>query len=158
MKGIIVGLLLLLAVPAWAEEYPFKVFAGANAVWFDGPKALPSDFELGATARASMTPHISAVGSLFYGLDNSYLRGSIGARITATDVADPNFSVGLGIQYQASSEPAIRPEEICPDVTIGWRPWAQTLPKIIVGGQGSYGLESNTASVLVAVRYELGTF
>lgn len=154
MKGLMLAALLL-ATPAFAAEYPVKLFAGANAVSFDG--SLPSDFELGGTGRLSASPHLSAVGGVFYGVGHSYLRGNFGFRVTATDVDNRDFSIGIGLQYQASSEPAKRPEEWAPDVTVGWRPFAD-MPKVSVGAQGSYGLDSNTAMLILAVRYELAAF
>jgi hypothetical protein len=136
----------------------FKLYAAANGIWYDGDPTLPPDFEIGATGRASLSPHISGVGSLYYGFDNSYLRGSAGARITATDVNDPNFSIGVGIQYYFSSENDIRPQEWAPDVAIGWKPWPQTMRRLIVGALGTYGLDSKKALLLAGVRYELGNF
>lgn len=155
MKGLILAALLL-ASPAIAQTRDVvAINAGANLVSFDG--TLPSDFELGGTARASLSAHLSLVGGVFFGIDNSYARGSFGGRVTATDVTNPDFSVGFGIQYQASSEPAIRPEEWAPDVTVGWKPFPD-LPKVTVGASGSYGLESNTAMLTLAVRYRLTSF
>lgn len=158
MRKLVV-LLMLLAVPASAQVTApsiFKVFAAANGIWYDGNPKLAPDFEAGATARASLSNHLSGVGSLFYGFDQSYIRASLGGRITATDVSDPNFSIGAGMQYYFSSEPKIRPQEWAPDVTIGWKPWPETIPKLIIGAQGAYGLSSKQAFMLAGVRYELG--
>ena len=72
MKLSIIALLLCLAVPAHGEEV-FKVYAGANAVSWDGAAAkLPSSFELGGNARASLSPHISLVGSAYKGINRDY--------------------------------------------------------------------------------------
>lgn len=152
---IIILALLLAAAPVFAGTPLIKTAAGVNGIWFDD-NAKPSDFELGGNAAARLSPHISLVGAGYYGFQNSYLRGSAGFRVTATDVEDENFSVDLGMQYHLSSEPSIRPEEWAPDASFGWRPWPVDLPKIIIGAQGSYGLESNKAYVTVAVRYILG--
>jgi hypothetical protein len=157
---MLAALFLLCAATATAQEPVFKIYGGANAVWFnvsdEGPVALPSDFELGGNARASLSPHISFVSSVYFGMDHSYVRGTGGLRVTATDVNDPNFSIGLGIQYQASSEPDLRPEELAPDVSIGWKPWPETRPELVVGAQGGYGLDSGQAHVLLALRYYIG--
>lgn len=150
--------LLLLAAPAAAQEKVFKLYGGANAIWFDGPNGLPSDFELGAAGRASLSPHLSLVGSGWYGFSESYLRGTVGARITATDVENKDFSIGIGPEYQLSSEPKPRPEEWCAVVSLGWRPWPETQPNLVVGGQGIYGFESNQASAVLALRYFLKEF
>lgn len=154
-KLLILAALLLVAAPVHAQAPSVvKAAIGANGVWFDDT-AKPSDFELGGNVRASLSPHIAAVGAGYYGFSNSYLRGSAGIRITATDVDNPDFSVGLGMQYNFSSEPSIRPEEWTPDASIGWRPWPAEMPNVILVAQGSYGLDSNTAYVIVGARYAL---
>jgi hypothetical protein len=157
MKRLLL-VLMLLAAPAAAQEKVFAVYGGANVISFDGVAELPRDFEIGGTGRASLSPHISLVGSTFYGIDNSYLRGTAGVRITATDVDNRDFSVGLGAEYQASSEPDLRPEEWTTTVSLGWRPWPDTQPKLILGAGGFYGLDSNQAGALFAVRYLIGSF
>lgn len=158
-KLILIAALLAAAIPAQAADPPvFKLYGGANAVWFNGALDLPSDFELGANLRASLSPHISGVSCLYYGLNHSYLRGSFGVRLTATDVDNRDFSIGVGIQRQLSSRPEVRPEEWAPDVTVGWRPWPQTAPRVILIAQGSYGLDSQQGTVLAGVRYFLTDF
>lgn len=153
-----ITLLMLLAVPALAAEPVFKVYAAANGIWYDAVElvgALPPDLEVGATGRASLSPNISGVGAAYYGFDNSYTRGSIGVRFTATDANDPNFSIGVGIQRHFSSEPRVRPQEWAPDATIGYRPWPDSMPQAVLVAQGFYGLDSHQASVLVGARYAL---
>lgn len=151
---LIVMALACAAVPA-ASEPVARLYVGANAIWFD-ETARPSDLELGGTARASLSPHISLVGSGFFGLENSYARGTAGVRITATDAQRSDFSVGFGAEYQLSSEPSIRPEEWVATTSVGWVPWPDDFPGLIIGGQGGYGLSSNTAYALIAVRHRIG--
>jgi hypothetical protein len=134
-----------------------QVYAGANGIWFDGPDGPPGDLELGGAARASLSPHMSLVGGGFYGVNHSYFRGSAGLRLTVSDVDNPNFSVGVGLQYQASTKPSIRPQEWAPDVSIGWRPWP-SLDRVTVGAQASYGMDSNRAYLIAAIRYRLDLF
>ncbi len=150
-------MLMVCAALANAQERVVKVYAGANTVSFDGATKFPSDYELGGSLRASLSPHISLVGSGWHGLGRSYNRASGGVRVTATDIDNNTFSCGFGIQYQISDNHDIRPEEWCPDATAAWRPWAN-LRKVSVGLQGNYGLTSNQASLLAAVRYELAGF
>lgn len=152
----LIALFLTLAAPAMAQGQEVIKFAlGANGAWYDN-EARPTDFELGGNAAASFTPHLSAVGAAYYGLEHSYLRGSVGFRITSTDVNDPDFSVGIGFQYHASSDPAVRAEEWAPDVTVGWRAWPEQLPRVVLVGQASYGMDTNQAALLVGARYALG--
>jgi hypothetical protein len=157
-KGLIAAafLLAMLAGNVDAQVPIFKVYGGANAVWFNGPDGLPSDFELGGTARASLSPHISLVGSGFWGLDKSYTIGRGGVRITATDVNDPNFSVGIGAEYQVSTKQDIRPEEWIYTASLGFKPWPQVYPRLIIGAQGAYGSESQQGSLILAARFLLG--
>lgn len=153
---LIATLLAVLALPALAAEPVLKAAVGANGLWYDGQVTKsPSDFELGTSARASLSPHISAVGELFYGVNRSYLRASAGPRFTATDADNPNFSIGLGIQYHFSSEASIRPEEWAPDIKLGWRPWPVKAPKVVLNVQSGYGLDSKQVSVLAGARLEV---
>jgi hypothetical protein len=147
-------MLCLLAARQATAEPVLRAYAGANGVWYDGDN--PNDFEAGGNLRASLSPHISLVGAGYYGFSHSYLRGSAGLRITATDANDPNFSVGIGMQRHFSSEPDIRPEEWAPDASIGWRPWAATNPRVILIAQAGYGLDTEKAFALAGVRYEFG--
>ena len=154
---MLLGVLSLLAAPAFGDAV-ITPYLSANAISFDGNAHLPSDFELGAGAAMSLSPHISLVGSGYYGLAQTYLRGQAGFRVTATDVNDENFSIGVGMQYVTSTKPEIRPREWCPDVSMGWRPWPEYAPRLTFAAQGSYGLTSNNAFLLVGLRYALRPF
>jgi len=151
---------VLIAAPASAEIPQIKFYAGAQGAWYDNA-SLPSDFELGGTAKASLQKHLSLVGSSFYGINESYLRGSAGVRYTVAQDAtdDPNrsdFSIGIGAQYNVSSEPEIRPEEWTGDVSVGWRPWPADMPALILVGQSSYGFTSEKVNAILGIRVELG--
>lgn len=163
MKKILLfaALAALLVSPARAAtlEEVVKVAVGVNGVWFDGVNAaFPSDVEAGMTGRASLSPHISVVSSAFYGFDHSYFRGSVGPRITISDVENRDFSMGLGIQYEWASEVEVRPNEWAPAAAVGFKPWPLQAPKVIVGGDASYGLTSNKVRATIAVRYALDLF
>ena len=150
---------LLAATAAQAQEtYPAaKVFGlalGASGVWYDAAGAdNPSDVELGVHARASLSPHISAVGSGAYGLDNQYVTAAGGVRVTATDVKDRTFSIGIGIQYRWYDDELFAPAEWEPDVAVGWKPWEDA--PVIVTGTGAYGLDSERPRATLGVRYRL---
>jgi opacity protein-like surface antigen len=151
-KLILLVMALIVAVPAVADEIVYQAALGASAIWFDN-EARPSDIEGSVNGSASLSPHISAVANAAFGFDHSYVSGAAGLRFTVTDAKDKNFSVGLGIQRHMSSEPALRPEEWAPDVSIGWRPW-ETSPRVSLVAVSAYGLDSNTATVSVGVRYK----
>jgi len=157
MKRIVLSLFLLaLAAPAFAAEPVATLALGANGYWSQGDLDYPPDFELGSNGAASLSPHISAVGGLYFGLGESYLRGSFGARFTATDVNDPNFSIGIGIQYHASSEPDKRPDRTwAPDVSLGWRPSPVNMPRVVLIAQAGYGLKDEQGWLLAGARYLL---
>lgn len=156
--AVLALLVTILAVLLWAPaaradtEPVLKLYAGANGVWYDGPNGFPSDYEAVLAPRISLTPHLSLVGSAAYGFIHQYTRGGGGARVTITDVNDPNFSIGLGGEYQVSNDHSLRPEEWTSTVNIAWKPWAG---KLIIGAQGAYGFDSDKAWATVAARYPL---
>jgi len=166
MKRLLLFLLLILLAPsvrasgvgvtaAAAGEAVPSVAIGGNGVWYRGDLSLPDDFEFGANGALSASPHISAVGAVYYGVEHSYLRGSVGVRVTATDVNDPNFAIGIGFQRHMSGEPNIRPEEWSPDVSIGWRPSPLNMPRVILAFQAGYGLDSEQTWLTAGIRYAL---
>lgn len=134
-----------------------RVWPGVQGAWFDGGEAtaFPNDFEAGGVVSASLSPHISIVGSTFYGFSEEYLRYAIGPRITVTDVENKDFSIGLGISWNGSGADFLGEPEWCPDASVGWVPLPAKMPKVVLVGQGSYGLDSNTSRVTLGVRYKL---
>jgi hypothetical protein len=127
--------------------------AGLSGVWFDGPEAPGPNLEASGHAAMSLSPHLSLVGMLGAGLTDSYLRTTFGVRVTATDVDDPNFSVGLGIQRHDASVARLGPGEWCPDVAVGLKPWPARWPAVVLTGLGFYGLDSGRAGCSAGVRY-----
>lgn len=151
---------LLFSAPAIAQTpSPAKVlgvYLGAHGVWQDGALAnMVADVEAGANLRASLSPHISLVGSGYYGLDNKYLTTAGGLRITATDVKDRTFSIGVGIQYRWASKEEFGDKEWMPDVSVGWRPWDYPASRVVLIGQGAYGLTSERVRAILGVRYAI---
>ena len=131
-----------------------RLSAGANGVWLYGTgSAFPADFEASGNASASLSPHLSGVGSVAYGFSHSYVRYDAGFRVTATDVENPNFNVYLGVRYRGGSKDAVRPSEWAPDAGFGWKPNPVTWPNIVVGADAGYGLESERVITYLAVRY-----
>jgi hypothetical protein len=150
---------LFLAGKCHADAKVFGVNAGANAVSFakGSTPAFPSDFELGGTGSASLSPHISAVGGLWYGVTHTYLRSTVGARLTVTDATNEYLSAAVGLEYQSSSEFASRPQEWVAVASVGYVPFPK-LEKVILVAQAGYGLNSNTAMLVLGVRYHLAAF
>lgn len=133
-----------------------QIYGGVNGAWYDGGEAaFPQDVEIGGNAAVSLSPHLAAVGATYYGFDHSYLRYSVGGRITATDVNDPNFSVGLGLQYHGASQSDLDPSEWAPDASFGWRFAPESLPRLLVVGQGSYGLTSSRVRAILGLRWAI---
>lgn len=134
----------------------FSLKLAGNGVWFEGPKtAFPADAEAGLQGAASLSPHLAAVGSALYGLTHAYVRYTVGARVTATDVADPNFSIGFGVQYHGYSKAEMRPNEWAPDASVGWKPVPKDHPQLTLVAQGWYGLKSERAGGLLGLRWTL---
>jgi len=166
VRIVLLGLFLLLPALAFGQLLPyappeskpvpiFKLAAGVNAVAYDGV-VVPSDFEAGLNARASLSPHISLVGSGYYGITEQYWRGAGGVRVTASDANNPDFSIGIGAQYHVSDAPEARPKEWAADVSMGWRPWAAR--RFVLIALGQYGMTSNQASAHAGGRLELLSF
>jgi hypothetical protein len=151
----ILPLLCLSAATVFAQGKPVtNLYAGANGIWFSNGTAEKADVEAAGNASMSLSPHLSAVGSVDYGFAHSYIRSSAGARVTASDVQNPDFSIGLGIQYHFSSVEWMRPNEWAPDASFGWRPWPGQYPRISLTGLAWYGLESQKAACNLGVRYK----
>lgn len=115
-----------------------------------------SDFELGGTGSISLSPHISAIGGAWYGIGQTYLRGTVGARITATDVDDENFSIGIGGQYNATSDTKLRPQGWDADASVGWRPYPVKMPAVQLIAQGAFFPgQDEAAYMMFGIRYAL---
>jgi hypothetical protein len=160
MRLSILAALSFLALAGYQSAHADPVltpYVGANSISYNNN--IASDFELGGGGSASLSPHISAVGSAWYGVGHTYLRGTIGARVTASDVNDPNFSIGIGGQYNASSKPDLRQEGWDGDVTLGWRPYPEKWPQAALVAQGAYMFsEPNNVYLMLGVRYALRPF
>jgi len=161
VKGTI--LYLLFALIALASVAPaaastngvMSAYVGANGAWFVDANPYQADFEPTAALSASLSPHISLVGSAAWGVCNSYLRGGAGARVTVTDVDNPDFSVGTGIQYRIASKAALRPNEWAVDVSMGYRPLPDQYPALSLVAQGWYGLDTHRAGAAVGLRWRI---
>lgn len=153
MKGVISAAVLLavLAGSAQADKIVYSAGLAGQGVWFS-ENARPSDFEGGVKGAASLSPHISAVGSALFGFQHSYTSGKAGLRFTVSDAENRDFSIGVGIQRQFSSEPALRPEGWRPDVSLGWKPWPQS-PRVLLTALGDVGLEDGEPSVAAGITY-----
>lgn len=143
--------------PCDGATKPFRASVGVNGVWLDGPgAAIPQDFEGAGNLSLSLSPHLSVVGNGAYGFSYSYVRGDIGARVTATDVDNPNFNAFLGIKYRVGSKDEVRPAEWAPNAGFGWKPAPALWPQLVVGADAGYGLQSQRVLAYLAVRYLLG--
>lgn len=146
--------LAVLAFPAEASTNGvMSAYVGGNGAWFTSADPYQADFEAVGNLSASLSPHISAVGGMAWGTCNSYLRGAAGVRVTATDVNDPDFSVGFGCQYRFASKAELRPAEWAPDVSVGLRPFPVDWPRLSLVAQGWYGLTTHRAGALVGARW-----
>lgn len=153
---IILGCIVVAQPARSAPADALRLYAGANAVWLDGPgAAFPADFEASGNASASLSPHLTLTGALAYGFSNSYLRWDGGVRVTATDAANPDFDLSLGIEYRGGSISAVQPSEWAPYAAVGWRPDPVRWPAVTLGAKSSLGLTSDRTVSYLAVRYML---
>jgi len=131
----------------------FTVGVGAQGAWFDGADQEPvRDFEATGRGAFSITPHISAVGGVQYGFMESYVRSSVGVRITATDVADQNFSVGVGVARHFRSEPGPM-DEWCAEAGLGWKPLATS--QVLLTASSSIGLDTSRRLFTLGAMFPL---
>ncbi len=155
MKVCLIALaLLMFALPAFAQKPVANLYAGANGVWFSNGTEQKADVEVAGNASVSLSPHLSAVGSVDYGFTHAYIRSAAGARVTATDVANPDFSIGLGIQYHYATVAWLRANEWAPDASFGWRPYPSKYPRLSIVGLSWYGLTTQKAAATLGVRYK----
>lgn len=135
-----------------------SVGVGAGGVWVDeGAGPAFRDVEAGVSAAVSLTPHVSVVGGASYGVDRSYVRGSGGFRITATDANDPTFSVGVGVSRHYVSEPGSGLDEAAGEAAIGWKPLANS--RLLLTGLAAVGIDTGRRlfSIRVVVPFKLAS-
>lgn len=149
---VLVMLAALLASGARAATLSevVKVRAGVGGAWFDGDETItPADVEAVGVVSASLSPHISVIAAAAHGFDADYNRFAFGPRITITDVNNPNFSVGLGVEYQVL--PGL--DEWGYTANVGWVPLASRWPRLSLVGQGEVGSKSGDSRVTLGARY-----
>jgi len=148
MRGLTITLavltsLALLSPPGHAANLwqSVSVGIGAQGAWFSGGDDQEDMGDIEATGRGalSITPHVSVVGGAAYGFSNSYLRSSLGVRLTATDVNDQDFSVGIGVARHFRSEPGPL-DEWCAEAGLGWKPL--TSSSVLLTASSAVGLDS----------------
>lgn len=129
-----------------------SVGVGGQALWAD-EGGIPAYKDAEAIGRASIgiTPHINLVGGIGYGVEQAYVRGSAGVRLTATDVNDPNFSIGVGVSRHYVSEPGVGLDEAAGEAAIGWKPFAAS--RVILTGLATYGLDSGRRLFSVGIVF-----
>ena len=156
IAGLVIGLALASGIMTCHADQAVPAFGiEVNAASFNQTSTLPSDFEGGGVAALSLSPHISLHGSVLFGFSRSYIRATVGPRVTATDLTNNNFSAGFGIEYQASSNPSVRPQEFAATAQTGIRLWPEQLPQLILGAQGGVGLKTGTPMLLLGATYVL---
>lgn len=160
MRKLLLFTLALIVLSPWAAfaQTPpsasvLSLGVGGNGIWCSSATPFAADVEAAGNAAASLSPHLSLVGGGAWGFAHSYLRGSIGARVTATDVQNPDFSVGFGVSYRVAS--AEFQNEWTPEAAVGWRPWPQRYPQVTMVGVGWYGMDSHETAATLGVRWRV---
>lgn len=134
-----------------------SVGVGGQGVWVDeGGVPAFRDVEAIGRGAISLTPHISVVGGVGYGVSNSYVRGSGGIRLTATDVENKDFSVGVGVSRHYTSEPLFGLDEAAAEGAVGWKPLTNS--SVIVTALAAVGLDTGRRvfSAGIIVPFHLG--
>ena len=151
----IVGLAAVLAMPCHAGVWEASsIGVGGGGGWLTVPgDPTVGNLELVGRAAVSVTPHVAIVGGGAYGFQDSYLRGSAGARITATDVNDQSFSIGIGISRHFASEDGFSLDEWAGEAGLGWKPLVSS--RFLLTALLAYGLDSGNSFVSAAVVYPL---
>ena len=146
----------LCALPASAASVwqAASVGVAGQSAWLDGG-GFPSftEFEVAGKGALGLTPHVALVGTAAYGVNRPYLRSSVGARITATDVNDPTFSVGIGASRWFINDEADGIDEWAGEAAVGWRPLPRS--KIILTALSAYGVNSHKSTVTVGLVWPL---
>lgn len=126
---------------------------GANGIWNASADPFPADVEAAAGAVGSLSPHLSLVANGEYGFARAYFRGAAGLRVTATDVDNRDFSIGLGVSYHVASAQFIN--EWAPEAAVGYRPWPARFPKLALVGLSWYGLQSKVVTTTLGARWRV---
>lgn len=162
MRKLLLFLIALMALSPFAaaaqdadkpEASVISLGVGGNGIWCSDAIPFAADVEAAGNAAASLSPHLSLVGGGAWGFAHSYLRGNIGARVTATDADNPDFSVGFGISYRVAS--AEFQNEWTPEAAVGWRPWPERFPQVTMVGVGWYGMDSHETAATIGVRWKV---
>lgn len=153
---VIVVCLFLRPPVATAGTSPWEAVSlsvGLSERWLTNNAPIPDGRELEGIGNAalSLTPHVSVTGGLALGLQESYVRGYVDARITASDATDPNFNIWLGAGRYFSRHPADGLDEWAGKAGLGWRPMPDK--PIVFGLTSGYGLDSGRRTISVSAVY-----
>lgn len=110
-----------------------------------------SDFEGIANVALSLTPHVSITGGVAHGLNRSYTREYVDARITATDPNRPDFNIWIGAGRYFSAHEGDGLDEYAGKAGIGWTPLAGR--PFIVGLTSGVGFDTGRAQTSVSLTY-----
>lgn len=152
MRAFLGLLFLLVAAPVQAAGLwdAAALGFGGQGSWSDqGSTPALNEFEAVGKGALSITPHVSVVGSVAYGVNQPYIRSSIGARITATDVTDDTFSVGVGASRWFVNDPADALDEWAVEAAVGWKPLTRW--PVLVTGLAAIGVDSGRRTFLAGL-------
>ena len=157
---------MVISVPAQAGVLDsLSVEVGAQGAWWDNHRSpcprgcdddnaggsAMRDAEAFGSATLGIVPAISVVADLAYGFSNSYLRGSVGGFLTASDTGR-SFWVSIGVARHFRSEDGLF-DEWCDAAKIGWRPVASS--DLSLGLGTVHGLDTGERLLTLGVAYPL---
>lgn len=124
------------------------LWLGGQATTFPTGTVVKNDVEGFGALSVSLSPHISATGSVAEGFQHGYTRASAGARFTVHDNAAHTVSAGVGIEHQWYSDFAVGADEWVGKSVIGWdaQEWLNFT------GTGAYGLTSHELRASLAAQ------
>ena len=159
VAALIAALSLVAPVQAGVLD-SLTVEVGAQGAWWDSPgdndrdccdrDDVPPmrDVEAVGSAALGLTPHIALTGGIFWGFAESYLRGSTGVRLTATE----GFSLSAGVERHFRSEDGPM-DEWAATSAIGWRPVSTSQVTLRAGA--SFGLETSRRLIFAGAMVPL---
>lgn len=154
---------MVISMPARAGVLDsLTVEVGAQGAWWDSPGGASCrrcddgdnpgnsmrDVEAVGAAALGLTSRIAITGGIMYGFAQSYLRGSTGLRLTATD----GFSLSLGAERHFRSEDGPM-DEWAGTGAIGWRPVSTS--DVVIRAGASFGFETSRRLIFAGAMIPL---
>lgn len=155
MFAILAALLVAPTVHA-AGANPLEALSisvGVAERWLDGGEQPSTrDFEAIGNAAFGVTNHLDITGGVAWGVQGSYVRGHVDARIVATDASDPKFNLWVGVGRYFSEEPSDGLNEWAGKAGVGWAPF--TVP-VVLGVTAGVGFDTERRTISASASWPI---